>query len=112
MENKPRIYVAGPYSVGDHQENVNHAIDIGNQLMDMGFVPFVPHMSHYLHQRKERDYEHWMAFDLEWLKLCDAIYRMDGKSSGADREVQYAESVNMPVFYDMTAVEKYYKKNE
>src|SRR5258705_9522024 len=85
-----RIYVAGPYSLGDPVVNTRRAISIGSALLGRGFVPFVPHLSLFWHLCEPQDYETWLAYDFEWLKACDGLLRLDGESAGADREVALA----------------------
>ena len=95
------VYVAGPYTAPTEAEvlaNVERAIDAGNRLLDAGLWPYVPHLSHYLHARKARHYEEWMNLDLAVLTRMDAILRLPGPSSGADREVEFAEFSDLPVF--------------
>lgn len=99
------VYVAGPYTlpVGQEEANVWHAIDTCDFLMDKGFIPYNPLLSHYHHLRCPRDYEWWLAFDLKWLKACDVLYRIPGKSNGADKEVLFTiEKLGKPVFYTVT----------
>lgn len=98
----PLVYVAGPYSAptpAEVQANVDRAIDAGNRLMDAGLRVRVPHLSHYQHARKARPYEEWMAIDFAEVRECDVLLRMPGESSGAMREVDYALSLGMPVFW-------------
>lgn len=108
----PFIYVAGPYSseteVGRLQ-NTNAAIDVGNQLMDLGFNVYVPHLSHYMHGRKARHYEDWMRIDFDWITRCDGLFRMAGASSGGDREVEFAKSMLLPVFFNVEEMVNRYR---
>ena len=97
----PLVYIAGPYSAPTPEEiqaNVDRAIDAGNRLMDAGIRVRVPHLSHYQHARQPRDYEAWMALDFAELADCEALLRIPGPSSGADREVAEAERLGLPVF--------------
>lgn len=96
-----RIYVAGPYTKGDPCVNTHAAIAAGNRLMDAGFAPFVPHLSHFWHTVTPRPYEDWMSLDMRWVEVADAVLRLPGESSGADREVQHAESLGIPVFHSI-----------
>ena len=41
------VYVAGPYTGGDTNENVRNAVEAGQKLFDAGFIPFVPHLYHH-----------------------------------------------------------------
>jgi hypothetical protein len=92
------VYVAAPYSKGDVEENVRVAITAAHTLMDAGYAPYCPHLSHYMHLQRPRDYEDWMALDFVWLTACNALVRLPGESSGADREVEFAKGYGIPVF--------------
>ena len=93
-----RVYIAGPYTVGDPQANVNRAIDAWHAFADAGFIPFCPHLSHYLHVHRHRQYAEWLRHDLQWLALCDAVLRLPGESFRADSEVAFAVENRIPVF--------------
>jgi hypothetical protein len=41
----------------------------------------------------------WLDYDFSLLTRCDAIYRMDGYSTGADREVAVMQAAGKPVIY-------------
>lgn len=107
---KPKIYVAGPYSKGDVMENIRNAIGVGQWLLDKGFTPFVPHLTGFWHVISSNDYETWLSYDFEWIKACSALLRLPGESSGADREVEFARSNDIPVFYDREALYNFYKE--
>lgn len=93
-----RIYVAGPITKGDQFANVRAAVDAANQLADLGFFPFVPHLFAHWHIIHPRHYEAWMALDFEYLSVCHALLRLPGESAGADREVAFARERGIPVF--------------
>jgi len=94
-----KVYIASPYSKGDVAYNVKVQIDCANELMNKGFTPFTPLLIHFQHLVHPRSYEDWMKLDLEWLKSCDCVLRLEGESSGADRETEYAYKNGIPVFY-------------
>ncbi len=96
-----RVYVAGPYTSGDPCVNTRDAIAAGNLLLDAGYAPFVPHLSHFWHTCTPRTYEDWMALDLAWVVVADALLRLPGPSKGADREVAAAIGAGVPVFYSI-----------
>jgi len=96
-----KIYIAGPYSNGDVAINVKIAIGAGERLAQVGFTPFIPHLSHFWHLLFPHEYSSWLAQDLEWLEQCDAVLRLPGKSKGADAEVKHAQEIGIPVFYNM-----------
>lgn len=93
------MYVAGPYSKGDVAVNVREAVRVGNELWNAGFAPFVPHLTHFWHMLFPHPYEEWLDLDNQFIPVCDALFRMPGESSGADKEVALARFCNIPVFY-------------
>ncbi len=95
---KPKVYVAGPFS-SDPIGNTRYAIELANNLLNMGYAPFVPHLTMLWHFHKPRPYEEWLKYDNEWLVVCDCVLRFSGESPGADKEVILAESLGIPVYY-------------
>lgn len=99
------IYVAGPYSAPTEDEiltNTTRAIDAGIDLIELGHVPFIPHMNGCWDRRaKERgtEYSHafWLDWCLVWLAKCDALLFL-GPSPGADIELEFARTNGMPVY--------------
>jgi nucleoside 2-deoxyribosyltransferase len=91
-----KVFISGPYSIAP-QANTEQAIAWMNLLLDAGFVPFCPHLSHYPDIAQPRGYEAWLAYDLVWLESCDVLLRLPGESPGADREVAYARQHGIPV---------------
>ena len=98
MGRRTRVYIAGPYTRPDPCVNTNRAMAAWDLLWGLGFAPFCPHWSHYQHTHIPRPYEDWLAYDLEWLRTCDAVLRLPGESSGADKEVAEAVRLGIPVF--------------
>ncbi|MBL7876764.1 MAG: DUF1937 family protein [Cyclobacteriaceae bacterium] len=103
-----KIYVAGPYTKGDVAVNVRNAISAANELADLGFAPFVPHFTHFWHMIFPRPYEFWLDLDNQFLPACDAVLRLPGESSGADKEVKLAESHGKKIFYSLEDLKKEY----
>lgn len=95
------VYVAGPYSNGDVGGNVREALLMGDMLVVIGCEVFIPHLSHLWHMIRPHDYEFWMERDMAWLKKCDALLRLPGESLGADREVQAAVELGIPVYLNL-----------
>lgn len=92
-----KVYVSGPYTNGDPCENTHRAIMAGNQLLDAGLIPFVPHVSHFWHTMTPRPWEDWMKIDLAFLPACDIFLRLPGESKGADIEEAEAVRLGMPI---------------
>ena len=96
---KTFVYVAGPYTKPDPDTNIRIAVLAADELRRMGFIPFVPHLTHYWHLVTPDDYEAWLAYDFQWITRCDALLRLPGDSPGADREIGFATAHEIPVFY-------------
>ncbi len=98
---KIHVYVAGPISKGNMLLNTRNGILKSDQLMRYGFVPFVPFLTSFWETVSPKEYEEWLAYDFAWILKCDALFRMDGISPGADREVAHARANGIPVFFDI-----------
>jgi len=107
---KHKIFISSPYSNGDVEQNVHAQIKAADQLMNFGFVPFVPLLSHYQELVYPRPYQDWLEFTLAWVLSCDALLRLPGKSSGADNEVRHAKENGIPVFYTLDELTEHFTK--
>ena len=105
-----KVYIASPYTKGDIALNVRKSLDVSDDLIQEGFAPFTPLLSHFQHIVHPRSYDEWMKLDLEWVSVCDCLLRLEGESSGADIEVQKAKLLQIPVFYSFEELYRYYKK--
>jgi hypothetical protein len=70
-------------------------------LSEYGFIPFIPHLSHFWDKICPRSYQFWCDYGLEWLAVCQAVLRLPGESPGADRECEWAQELGIPVFYNL-----------
>jgi hypothetical protein len=95
------VYIAGPYTSGSPSANTRKAIKIADDIWELGFVPFVPHLSLLWDFVADRKYEEWLDYDFKWIKRCDVLYRMEGKSPGADAEIEFANANNIPVVHSI-----------
>jgi hypothetical protein len=96
-----KVYIAGPYTKGDVAVNVRNAIAAGVELLKAGHAPFIPHLSHFIHMHEPMPYGVWIEVDNAFLPHCDALVRIPGESLGADNEVEFAEAIQIPVFYSV-----------
>ena len=112
-ESMKKIFIASPYALGDVCVNTKRQVDAAHELMNLGFAPFAPiavtHLQHLMHYR---DRQAWLEYDIAWLRACDGLLRLEGKSEGADAEVSYALSIGLPVFYDIKDIKGYFKWKE
>jgi hypothetical protein len=54
--------------------------------------------------------DHYYRYSMEWLRASDAVWMISGWeiSRGALAEKAEAEKLNIPVFYDLDHVKKYF----
>lgn len=96
-----KIYIASPYTKGDVAQNVKRAIDVADKLLEMGHIPYVPHLTHFWHIISPKPWKTWIQIDNTFLACCDALLRLDGDSKGSDMEVHLAMELKIPVYYKL-----------
>lgn len=100
-----RVYVAGPITIGDQIVNVRRGIDTSIQLLNLGYIPFCPHLSFAWHLIQPMTHQQWLDYDLAWLAQCDCLLRLPGESKGADQEELFAKEMGIPVFHNLVELE-------
>lgn len=96
---KPLVYVAGPYTKPEPVINTNIAVNVANALLETELVTvFIPHLCLLWHAITPKEEQFWIDYDLDVLSHCDALLRIPGESRGADGEVGWCETNNVPVF--------------
>lgn len=110
------VYIAGPISRGDLQQNVQQACQAGIRLMKAGIPVIVPHLTCYMGQVYDGQgaipevlprgtvIEDWYGMSLAEVRRCDAVLRLPGESRGADLEVEEMEKKGGPVFRNVQDV--------
>lgn len=99
MKKGDSVYIAGPYTNGNVSENIRTAVEVGEEVANLGLSPFVPHLYHLWDFISPHNYEYWMSLCLGWVPKCQAVYRIFGKSTGADMECKLAETLGIPVVH-------------
>ena len=100
------VYVASPYTHGDAALNVRAQIEAAENLVGIGYLPYVPLLDRLWHLMSPHGYEYWASMSLAWLELCDAVLRLPGESAGADAEVARALELGMPVYYSIGELQR------
>lgn len=95
---KPLVYVAGPYTHPDPVINTREACLVADKLTEMGAAVVVPHLSLLWHAISPAPLETWYERDLDVLRHCHAVVRLQGASTGADAEVTDAVRHGIPVY--------------
>jgi hypothetical protein len=58
---------------------------------------------------KELSHADWLDMDFAWVAVSDAVLRLPGESVGADKEVEHARKLGIPVFTDIPALRAYFE---
>jgi hypothetical protein len=106
MKRGTRVYLSAPYSADTPEErlaNTRRAMALGFRLIQMGFSPYVPHLSHYVDEMAKAEgetitYQEWLDYDCEWLLACDAILAPLARSPGVEHECRVASLNGIPEF--------------
>jgi len=102
--NPVRVYLSGPIT-GKYAENTTEAIALGRRLIELGYTPYVPHLSVSYPDQDSILWEDWLQICLPWVAVSQVLFRMNGESKGADREVAYARANDVPVVYSLEELE-------
>jgi hypothetical protein len=95
-----KVYIASPYSNGDMILNVRRQILCAGAIISAGHAPYSPLAGNYImHMVEPRHYEEWLRLDFVWVSACDVVLRLQGASPGADREVELAGKLGIPVVH-------------
>ncbi len=100
-----RVYIAAPYSKPDPCENTNKAIKVADSLLAKGYIPFIPHLTHFWHTVSPKPYRVWVDYDAYWAVVCNVILRLPGESLGSDSEVELANKQGIPVVHSVEELE-------
>ena len=112
-----KVYIASPYSNGWMPTNITRQFDFAKQLLEEGYWPYMPLLTHFLELYTHHSEHVWLEQDFVYLKVCDAVLRIkpadeDGNeitSPGADKEVALAIEEGIPVFYSMQELNDHFK---
>lgn len=109
---RKRVYVAGPYScegrckpLGVDLEYMREGLEVSIKFLNLGYAPFCPWLDYlfqFIHGGEQLERKDYYEYSLAWLAVSDAVYviRYREKSVGTKAEIEEAERLNIPVFYD------------
>lgn len=101
---RPKVYVAGPISQGNREQNVNNAMIAAAELIRRGYAPLVPQLTHYMDPAGLLPHSTWMEVDLPWVAVADCVLRLPGPSRGADLEVEFAKERSIRIVHAISAL--------
>lgn len=103
MRDRPHLYLAAPYSMGDSLENVRRACQWAQVFRADGFVVVNP-LLHAVEASmrpghvRTLSWSDWMDQSISLLMRCDLLVWLPGKSRGRDEEIAWAKDHDIPVF--------------
>lgn len=103
---RPRVYISGPITKGNREDNFDQADEMNRKLIEAGFAPLNPMFSMFSRYAFEIDHAEWMEVDLAWIECADAVIRLPGESVGADIETSHAEKLGIPVAESVEELKK------
>jgi hypothetical protein len=114
-----KVYIASPYTNGWMPSNIKLQLKAADELMNLGYFPYVPLLAHFQEIYNPRTENDWLNLDFVWLKQCDVVLRLqnfdrDGNvvpSSGADKEEALAKASGIPIFYSIDELNDWAKAN-
>ena len=105
------VYVCMPY--GDHNDeatrlaNTQAAMDVWFRLAADGFVPYCPHLSHFLHERQPMPRDFWLSQARAWVEKCDCVLSLGEPTEGMRGEEELARYLGKPVFKSVEELKKW-----
>ena len=120
-----RIYIGGPYSGRKQKDdpdvpaeintNIQKARNTALRLAEMGYSWYCPHLNTcHFEQDCQLPHTHdaYLPPDFSWISCCDAIILTDGweGSYGTTQEIEYAKSLNIPVFETLIDLDRHFKR--
>lgn len=96
---RKRVYISSPMTQGDRLENLHQALTAYRALIELGYAPLAPQLTFFVDTLMDQEHNTWLAVDLPWVRVADAVLRLPGTSLGADLEEKCALNSGIPVFY-------------
>lgn len=103
----PHVYISGPMTLGDQTLNQKWLVDCAELFYNLGAVPIVPVGSILWHSHYPKTHRSWLDIDCSILLRCDLVFRIPGRSKGADQEEEAARVGKIPHFTKMHKAIKY-----
>lgn len=90
------LFLSAPYA-SDPTANVRTAIAAAERLIAAGYHVYVPHLMHLWDLVSPNPTSYWLMIDVAWVRRCDAVVRLPGRSPGAEVEAAAAVGAGIPI---------------
>ena len=110
---RKRIYIAGAFDADNAFsvfDNMRKGMRLSTKVLLAGYSPFCPWLDYHfrLMLRGEEDFSvrDILDYGLAWVAVSDAVLVHPGwyNSEGTKGEIKKAESLKIPVFYDLSTL--------
>ena len=106
-----KVYVAGKLNgmACDYNKNMHHMIVWAEKVRRLGYAVFVPGLDMLTGiVMGDLDYPDYFNNSQPWLAASDAVFVTPNweSSKGTAREIEYAKSLGIPVFFDLELMDK------
>lgn len=112
------ILIVGPYRSGTNndpkriQENMDNLEAMALPIFRKGHVPMIGEWAAnpLIELAGSKEVGDVIFIEIQYpvahrlLKKCDAILRIEGKSTGADQDVELAKQLGLKIFYDINEI--------
>ena len=96
---RPLVYICSPFS-DDPEANTEKAKRYSRFAVDVGAIPFAPHLLLPLYMKEESERGLALFMDMVFLSKCDQLWVFGEKiSSGMQAEIDKATKKNMKIRY-------------
>lgn len=113
LEDRPVCYIAAYYTANP-THGAHAAIQMFNDLNELGWVPIVPHTNLLIDLVSPQTPDYWYSFDKAILKRCDALFvcgdPLSSESVGVRDEIIFATKHEIPVFYEAIPAKDRYER--
>jgi len=101
-----RVYIAGKLNgmACDYIKNMHVMLQWAENVKSFGFAVFVPALDFLMGLSfGNYEYEDYFVNSQAWLEVSDYVFVCPGwhSSKGVNKEIIYANSLGIPVFYDI-----------
>lgn len=112
MKRRPIVYVAGKYSAPNIIEvlqNIREGNKKATEFLKKGFAPFSPFLDYQFSFFQDITVEEYYEYSMAFLERSDCVFVLPNseESKGTQKEIERANELDIPIFFDEGELEKY-----
>lgn len=98
---RPVVYISGPITNGDLEENCRNAEEVTFKLIQAGFSVICTHSHARNINAWTLTHEEWLNQDKELIRRSDVVFSLPGFSPGGDMERSWATMFSKPIYVNV-----------